>query len=91
LPLLRASAHDFVFRSSFLSRLSSRVLCGVSALRPLRTVLSGYSPLDFTTLDPHWGKRDEWRSLIDAVHARGMYYVVDFTVATMGDLIGWEG
>ena len=51
----------------------------------------GYSPLDFTTLDPHWGRRDEWRSMIDAVHARGMYYVVDFTVATMGGLIAWEG
>ena len=51
----------------------------------------GYSPLDFTTLDPHWGQRDEWRSMIDAVHARGMYYVVDFTVATMGGLIAWEG
>ena len=51
----------------------------------------GYSPLDFTTLDPHWGHRDEWRTMIDAVHARGMYYVVDFTVATMGDLITWKG
>ena len=28
--------------------------------------------------------------MIDAVHARGMYYVVDFTLATMGDLIGWQ-
>ena len=52
---------------------------------------SGYSPLDLTTLDPHVGQRDEWRSLIDAVHARDMYYVVDFTVATLGDLIAWKG
>ena len=29
--------------------------------------------------------------MIDAVHARGMYYVVDFTVGTMGDLIAWKG
>lgn len=29
--------------------------------------------------------------MIDAVHNRGMYYVVDFTIATMGDLIAWEG
>ena len=51
----------------------------------------GYSPLDLSTLDPHWGHRDEWRTMMDAVHARGMYYVVDFTVATMGDLIAWKG
>jgi len=57
---------------------------------PLR-IFSGYSALDFTTLDPHWGRRDEWRSAIDAVHARGMYYIVDFTVATMADLLAWEG
>ena len=29
--------------------------------------------------------------MIDAVHAHNMYYVVDFTVATMGDLIAWKG
>jgi len=29
--------------------------------------------------------------MIDAVHARGMYYVVDFTVATMADLLAWKG
>ena len=57
----------------------------------LLRLLIGYSALDFTTLDPHWGHRDEWRTMIDAVHARGMYYVVDFTVATMGDLIAWKG
>ena len=50
-----------------------------------------YSALDFTTLDPHWGHRDEWRTMIDAVHACGTYYVVDFTVVTMGDLIAWKG
>lgn len=58
---------------------------------PYYVFLLGYSALDFTTLDPHWGQRDEWRSMIDAVHNRGMYYVVDFTIATMGDLIAWEG
>lgn len=51
----------------------------------------GYSALDSTTLDPHWGRRDEWRSMIDAVHARGMYYVADFMITTMSDLIAWEG
>jgi len=58
---------------------------------PYYVFLLGYSALDFTTLDPHWGRRDEWRSMINAVHNRSMYYVVDFTIATMADLIAWEG
>ena len=51
----------------------------------------GYSALDFTTLDPHSGDMNDWRELINSVHARGMYYMVDFTVGTMGDLIAWKG
>jgi alpha-1,3-glucan synthase len=58
---------------------------------PYYVLSLGYSALDFSTLDPHWGRRDEWRSMIDAVHARDMYYVVDFTIATMADLLAWEG
>jgi alpha-1,3-glucan synthase len=52
---------------------------------------TGYSPLDFSVLDPHWGNIDDWRHLIDAIHARGMYFMADFTVGTMSDLIGFEG
>ena len=58
---------------------------------PLHSLPTGYSPLDLSTLDPHWGHRNEWRTMMDAVHARGMYYVVDFMVATMGNLIAWKG
>lgn len=54
-------------------------------------VFSGYSPLDFSVLDPHWGNIDDWRAVIDAIHARGMYFMADFTVGTMNDLIGFEG
>ncbi|THH17817.1 hypothetical protein EW146_g3074 [Bondarzewia mesenterica] len=50
-----------------------------------------YSPLDFTVLDPHYGTISEWRSAIDEIHARGMYFMADFTVGTMSDLIGFEG
>ena len=52
---------------------------------------AGYSPLDFTVLDPHWGTIDDWRWAIDQIHARGMYFMADFTVGTMADLIGFEG
>jgi alpha-1,3-glucan synthase len=52
---------------------------------------TGYSPLDFTVTDPHWGTLQDWQNTIDEIHARGMYFMVDFTVGTMGDLIGDVG
>ncbi|KAL9621193.1 MAG: hypothetical protein Q9160_004325 [Pyrenula sp. 1 TL-2023] len=50
-----------------------------------------YSPLDFTTLDHHLGTIGEWRQLVDEVHRRNMYIILDNTYATMGDLIGFDG
>ncbi|KUL82805.1 hypothetical protein ZTR_09604 [Talaromyces verruculosus] len=51
----------------------------------------GYSPLDLTLLDRHLGSIDDWRSMITEAHRRGMYVVMENTMATMGDLIGFEG
>ncbi|KAL8283489.1 hypothetical protein RQP46_005592 [Phenoliferia psychrophenolica] len=51
----------------------------------------GYSPLDFTLLDPHFGTIDDWRDMVTEVHRRGMYIIVDFTVGTMGDFVGFKG
>ncbi|KAL1410802.1 hypothetical protein Q8F55_001744 [Vanrija albida] len=51
----------------------------------------GYSAIDFTLLDPHFGNLTAWQQFIDGAHARGMYILVDFTVGTMGDLIGFKG
>lgn len=42
----------------------------------------GYSPLDFTLLDHHHGEIADWRDLVDAIHQRGMYVVLDNTMAT---------
>ncbi|ODN77465.1 hypothetical protein L202_04642 [Cryptococcus amylolentus CBS 6039] len=50
----------------------------------------GYSAIDFTLLDPHYGTLQDWVDLIDRIHAKGMYIILDFTVGTMGDLIGFE-
>lgn len=58
---------------------------------PLIITHSGYSALDFTVLDPHWGTLKDWRDAIDAIHAHGMYFMADFTVGTMGDLLGFKG
>ena len=51
----------------------------------------GFSPLDFTLLDPHYGAIEVWRECIAEMHSRGMYVVLDNTMATLGDLIGFEG
>lgn len=53
--------------------------------------VTGYSPLDFTVADPHWGTIDDWVQFVDTLHARGMYLILDFTVGTMSDLIGFQG
>ncbi|KAK4155658.1 family 5 putative glycoside hydrolase family 13/Glycosyltransferase [Chaetomidium leptoderma] len=50
-----------------------------------------FSPLDLTLLDPHFGNIAEWRNAIDEIHRRGMYVVLENTMSTMGDLIGFEG
>ncbi|CAK47606.1 CAZyme family GH13 [Aspergillus niger] len=51
----------------------------------------GYSILDTTLLDQHYGTIQVWRDTIDEIHKRGMYVIFDNTLATMGDLIGFEG
>ncbi|KAL8992258.1 MAG: hypothetical protein Q9169_007241 [Polycauliona sp. 2 TL-2023] len=51
----------------------------------------GFSPLDQTLLDPHLGTIRQWQDFIADLHARGMYIIVDNLMATMGDLIGFEG
>ncbi|KAE8549991.1 hypothetical protein EYB25_008516 [Talaromyces marneffei] len=51
----------------------------------------GYSALDTTLLDQHYGDIATWRSAITEIHNRGMYVIFDNTLATMGDLLGFEG
>ncbi|KZF26426.1 glycosyltransferase family 5 protein [Xylona heveae TC161] len=50
-----------------------------------------YSPLDLTLLDHHFGTIDEWREAITEIHRRGMYVLMDNTMSTLGDLIGFDG
>lgn len=49
-----------------------------------------YSPLDLTLLDRHLGDIQAWREVISDIHNRGMYVILDNTMATLGDLIGFE-
>ncbi|KZO95858.1 glycosyltransferase family 5 protein [Calocera viscosa TUFC12733] len=50
-----------------------------------------YSPIDFTLVDPHWGNITDWINTIDMIHARGMYIMSDFTIGTLGDMVGFVG
>ncbi|RDK37106.1 alpha-1,3-glucan synthase [Aspergillus phoenicis ATCC 13157] len=51
----------------------------------------GYSPLDLTLMDHHYGTIDDWRTMISEAHRRGIYVLFDNTFGTMGDLIGFQG
>lgn len=42
-------------------------------------------------MDRHFGRINEWRDAISEIHARGMYVILDNTMSTMGDLLGFEG
>lgn len=50
-----------------------------------------YSPVDLSVLDMHFGDIATWRRMIDEMHARDMYVVLDNVFATLGDLIGFQG
>ncbi|KAL8766393.1 MAG: hypothetical protein Q9209_006827 [Squamulea sp. 1 TL-2023] len=62
-----------------------------SALINLPWAADSYSPVDLTLLDHHFGTIEAWRSAVTEVHKRGMYVILDNTMATMGDLIGFQG
>ena len=57
------------------SRCSGRTPCIASGLTPRQ-------PVDFSLLDPHFGTIEDWRTVIDEIHRRGMYIVLDNTMAT---------
>ena len=42
----------------------------------------GYSALDTTLLDQHFGDIQLWRQVITEIHKRGMYVLFDNTLAT---------
>ena len=44
--------------------------------------VDGYSPTDLTLLDSHYGDIEQWREFITEIHRRGMYVIMDNTIAT---------
>ncbi|KAJ5414114.1 hypothetical protein N7509_000741 [Penicillium cosmopolitanum] len=51
----------------------------------------GYSPTDTTLLDMHHGTLEDWRRTVAEIHKRDMYVLVDNTVATLSNLVGFKG
>ncbi|MFH1264038.1 MAG: alpha-amylase family glycosyl hydrolase [Pseudomonadota bacterium] len=51
----------------------------------------GYGPLDFTLIDDRFGTLADFRALVAAAHARGMYVFVDVVVNHMSYLYYAEG
>ncbi|KAJ5794268.1 CAZyme family GH13 [Penicillium paradoxum] len=65
-------------------------IAGTSLLNQPWT-FDGYGVMDTTMLDGHYGTIQVWRDAITEMHKRGMYVLFDNTIATMADLIGFDG
>ena len=50
----------------------------------------GYWITDFTQVDPHFGTNAEFKTLVDAVHARGMKFYMDIVVNHTADVIQYK-
>ncbi|KAK3367350.1 putative cell wall alpha-1, 3-glucan synthase [Lasiosphaeria ovina] len=53
--------------------------------------VDSYSPIDLTLLDFHYGDIKEWQNMVDEVHKRDMYVILDHTMSTMSDLLSFQG
>lgn len=50
----------------------------------------GYWVTDFTSIDPHFGTNEEFKSFVDAAHARGIKVYMDIITNHTADVIGYE-
>jgi alpha-amylase len=51
----------------------------------------GYWGLDFTTIDPHLGTEEDFKSFVSEAHKRGIKVIVDIVVNHTGDIIKYKG
>lgn len=50
-------------------------------------LLIALQPIDLTLLDAHLGNIKIWQQAIDDIHSRGMYVVMDNTMATSVNIV----
>ena len=46
--------------------------------------------MDLTLLDFHFGTLAQWQTAVDEIHRRKMYIILDHTMGTLGDLVGFQ-
>ncbi len=50
----------------------------------------GYWGMDFTEVDPHFGSKQDFKNLVDALHARGMKIYLDIVINHTADIISFS-
>ncbi|MDJ0922869.1 MAG: alpha-amylase family glycosyl hydrolase [Henriciella sp.] len=55
------------------------------------TGYSGYYPVDFSKLDPHFGTVQDYQALSSTLHCRDMYLIKDIVVNHTGNFFGYDG
>ncbi len=50
----------------------------------------GYWGMDFTEVDPHFGSKQDFENLVDALHARGMKIYLDIVINHTADIISFS-
>ena len=51
----------------------------------------GYAIQNFLDVDPHYGTRDELRSLVDEAHRLGIHVILDIVLNHAGDVFSYRG
>lgn len=50
----------------------------------------GYWGMDFTEVDPHFGSKEDFKDLVDALHQRGMKIYLDIVINHTADIISFN-
>lgn len=53
------------------------------------TLGSYYAVSDYTAMNPEYGTMDDWKNLVDSIHAKGMKVVIDWVPNHAGADNGW--
>jgi len=55
-----------------------------------RDTYHGYGIQNFLDVDPHFGKREDLKSLVHAAHEQGIYVILDVILNHTGDVFGYD-
>ncbi|TEY77231.1 hypothetical protein BOTCAL_0057g00210 [Botryotinia calthae] len=75
---------DYIQGMGFDAVWISPIVKNIEELTEYGTAYHGYWPEDIYSVNPHFGTADDLLALSDALHARGMFLMVDIVVNHMG-------